>query len=77
MSVTVFSTQWCGYCVRLKRALAGAGIPFSEIDLEEDPQHAARIEAVTGGFRTVPAVEIGEHLLVNPTLDQVRAALDT
>lgn len=72
----MFSTVWCGYCRRLKRQMDEAGISYTEIDLDEDPTHEARIIARTGGFRTVPTVDVAGRLLVNPTIQEVREALE-
>lgn len=74
-TVTMYSTAWCGYCVRLKRQMDEAGIPYREIDLDEDPRDAGRIVRATGGFRTVPTLDVGGRLLVNPSLRQVEEAL--
>lgn len=73
--VTMYSTSWCGYCRRLKRQMRDAGIPFREVDLDDDPSHDDRIMAATGGYRTVPTLEVGGRLLVNPSLREVEAAL--
>ena len=73
--VTMYSTVWCGHCRRLKRELDDAGIGYREVDLDEVPGLGPRIEAVTGGYRTVPTVDIGGTLLVNPSVGEVRAAL--
>ena len=73
--ITVYSTTWCGHCKRLLRQLDEAQIAYEVVDLDEHPQHAARIEAKTGGFRTVPTLEVGQELLVNPSIIQVQEAL--
>ena len=73
--VTMYSTSWCGYCRRLKRQMQDAGIPFREVDLDDDPTHDDRIIAATGGYRTVPTLDVGGRLLVNPSLREVEAAL--
>lgn len=74
-TVTMYSTTWCGYCRRLKREMAEAGIPFREVDLDDDSSHDAKIIAKTGGYRTVPTLEVEGELLVNPSLREVEAAL--
>ena len=71
----MYSTTWCGHCRRLKRQLDDAGIGYREIDIDEHEQFGARIVAATGGYRTVPTLEIGGLLLVNPSVPEVRAAL--
>lgn len=54
-----------------------AGIAYVEVDLDEHPEPSARIIAATGGYRTVPTLEIEGRLFVNPTLQQVKQALVT
>lgn len=74
-TVTMYSTAWCGYCRRLKREMTEAGINFREVDLDDDPTHDDRIIARTGGYRTVPTLEVRGELLVNPSLRELEAAL--
>ena len=66
--ITVYSTAWCGHCKRLLRQLNEAQLDYRVVDIDEHPEHGARIEASTGGFRTVPTLEIDGDLLVNPTI---------
>lgn len=74
-AVIMYSTEWCGYCRRLKRQFEDAGISYEEIDIDVERQYEARIVAETGGYRTVPTVEVGGRLLVNPTIHEVTAQL--
>ena len=73
--VTMYSTTWCGHCRRLKREMDEAGIAYVEVDLDEHPEPGGRIIEATGGYRTVPTLEIGGRLFVNPSLEQVKQAL--
>ncbi len=73
--ITMYSTTWCGHCRRLTRQLDEAGISYRVVDVDDDPRFDERIKAATGGYRTVPTLEIGDELLVNPSLPEVRAAL--
>lgn len=74
-AVTMYKTETCGHCRRLKRALEGNGVEVVEVDVETRPEVAERIVEATGGYRVVPTVEIGERLLVNPSPQEVKAAL--
>lgn len=77
--LTMYSTPWCGYCVRLKRALDREGIEFDEVDIERDPAAADLVMTVNGGNATVPTIVLPDgRTLTNPPLtvllEAVRAA---
>jgi mycoredoxin len=74
--LTMYSTTWCGYCMRLKRMLDREGIAYAEVNIEEDPAAADLVMTVNGGNRTVPTVVFPDGAaLTNPSIDQVKAAL--
>ena len=74
--LTMYSTPWCGYCVRLKRALDREGIEFDEIDIEADPTAADLVMSVNGGNATGPTVVLPDGTtLTNPTLPALRSAV--
>jgi mycoredoxin len=75
-SIIMFTTTWCGYCRRLKGQLAREGVPFTEIDLEANPEHVDYVESVNGGNRTVPTVVFPDGTAAaNPSLAEVRTGL--
>ena len=55
--VRVYSTRWCGYCVRAKALLESRGIEFEEISLDDDPAFRQKLFDLTGGW-TVPQIVI-------------------
>ena len=74
--LTMYSTTWCGYCMRLKRMLDREGIAYAEVNIDQDPAAAEFVMRVNGGSRTVPTVVFpGGAALTNPSIDQVKAAL--
>jgi mycoredoxin len=74
--VTMYSTTWCGYCMRLKRMMDREGIAYTEVNIEEDPDAAELVMRVNGGNRTVPTLVFPDGAaLTNPSIDQVKAAL--
>ena len=73
---TVFTTQWCGYCIRLKSQLSRAGIDFHEIDIEDHADGAAVVAQVNDGNLTVPTVVFRDgSALTNPSAAQVGSRL--
>nr|WP_225753352.1 mycoredoxin [Actinotalea sp. Marseille-Q4924] len=72
----MFSTTWCGYCRRLKGQMDDAGIAYTEVNIEEQPDAAAFVEEVNGGNQTVPTVLFPDGTAAtNPSLAEVRARL--
>ena len=55
--VQVYSTRWCGYCVRAKALLERRGIEYQEISLDDDRAFRQKLFDFTGGW-TVPQVLI-------------------
>lgn len=58
--VTIYTTQYCGYCRRAKSLLKDKGIPFTEIDVEEDDAKRKWLQKTTGQS-TVPQIFIGDE----------------
>jgi mycoredoxin len=70
--VTIFSTPWCGYCVRLKHQLDALGVAYTEVDISEDPEAAELVVTVNHGLRTVPTLLFADgSTLTNPSAQQV------
>ncbi len=55
--IRVYSTRWCGYCVRAKALLESRGIEYEEISLDDDPAFRQKLFDLTGGW-TVPQILI-------------------
>jgi mycoredoxin len=74
--LTMYTTQWCGYCRNLKNQLARAGIEMAEVDIERDPAAAEYVMSVNGGNQTVPTVVFPDgSVMTNPSAAQVRDRL--
>ncbi len=73
--VTVYWRPMCGYCETLKTRLAQRGVPYATVDIWEDRPSAEIVRKATGGPEIVPTVRVGERFLVNPSVDEVIAAL--
>ena len=75
-AITMFSTEWCGYCRSLKLMLDKSGIGYSEVDIERTPGTPELVEQVNGGNQTVPTVVYPDgSTATNPSLNDVKAAL--
>jgi glutaredoxin 3 len=55
--IQMYTTRWCGYCVRAKTLLQSRGLEFEEIFLDDDPAFRQRLLELTGSW-TVPQILI-------------------
>lgn len=74
-AVTIYWRPLCGYCETLKAELRHRGVAFETVDIWADRTQAALVKSATGGDEIVPTVQVGAQFLVNPSADEVEAAL--
>jgi mycoredoxin len=73
---TMYSTSWCGVCVRLKRGLEREGIEFDEVNIEEDPEAEKFVLDTNNGMALVPTLVLPNgEVLSNPPLPTLLEAL--
>jgi len=53
----MYTTAWCGFCVRAKALLEQRRLPYEEIRVDDDPEFRAHLLELTGGW-TVPQILI-------------------
>ncbi len=57
--IRMYSTTWCGYCVRAKALLERRGLEYEEIVMDADPAFRQKLLEMTGRW-TVPQIFIDE-----------------
>lgn len=60
--VTVYTTGFCGHCVRVLALLERRGIAFTEVSVEDRPGVREELMAKSGR-RTLPQVYVGERYI--------------
>jgi glutaredoxin 3 len=55
--IQMYTTRWCGYCVRAKALLQSRGLDYEEIQVDGDPAFRQMLFDLTGGW-TVPQILI-------------------
>ena len=58
--ITVYTTRWCGYCVRAKALLDAKGLAYEEIALDGDHGFRQTLRELTGGW-SVPQILIDDE----------------
>ena len=57
--IRMYSTTWCGYCVRAKALLERRGLEYEEIVMDDDPAFRQKLLEMTGRW-TVPQIFIDD-----------------
>jgi glutaredoxin 3 len=60
--ITVYTTEPCAYCARVKGLLRSRGLEFAEINLSKDPEGRMELAAKTG-MMTFPQVLVDGRLV--------------
>ena len=55
--IQIYTTRWCGYCVRAKALLDSLGLEYEEISLDDEVGFRQKLLDVAGGW-TVPQIMI-------------------
>jgi len=72
--ITVYTTEPCSFCARVKGLLKSHGVEFSEINLAKDPSGRAELARKTG-MMSFPQVIVDGELLGG--FSEVQAAADS
>jgi len=76
----MYTTSWCGDCIRIKNWLAEEDYKpetdFTEINIEQDPQAASKVEQINNGNRSVPTLVFSDDTtLTEPTIQELKTKL--
>ncbi|HXR01095.1 MAG TPA: glutaredoxin family protein [Pseudomonas sp.] len=71
--VTLYATDWCGYCKQTRRFLDSKGIPYTEFDIEKSAAGRKAYEALGG--RGIPLIDVNGTLIRGFSPDEILAAL--
>ncbi|HEY4429249.1 MAG TPA: glutaredoxin [Solirubrobacteraceae bacterium] len=60
--ITVYTTDPCSFCTRVKGLLSARGVQFAEVNLSKDPDGRAELVRLTG-MMSFPQVLVNGELL--------------
>jgi mycoredoxin len=66
--ITIFGTDWCGDCIRVRSFFDKCNIDYIWIDIETDTSAEEFVLSVNHGMRSVPTICFKDgSILVEPT----------
>lgn len=60
--VTIYTKNYCPFCIKAKGILNSAKIPFTEVDITNNPEKIDELSEKSG-FRTVPQIYVDDNCL--------------
>jgi glutaredoxin 3 len=72
--ITVYTTEPCSFCIRVKQLLTARGLPYTEVNLAKDADGRAELAQRTG-MLSFPQVVVGDAIIggFQETLDADRS----
>ena len=70
-SITMYSADWCGDCVRSKRLLDSLQVSYEIINVDSIPGASEKVIEINGGKRSIPVILFpdGTHLTEPSDID--------
>jgi mycoredoxin len=75
-AITFYWRPGCGFCMGLERQLGKQEIPLDKRNIWDDPEAADFVRSHANGNETVPTVQVGSVVMVNPSPAQVLQAME-
>jgi glutaredoxin len=73
LRVTMYGTQWCGYCAKARNLFRSMGVAYHEIDIEKSSEGRRQYEALRG--TGVPLIVINKTIVRGYDQGEILAAL--
>lgn len=73
-TVTLYATQWCGYCKKARKLLEKNNIEYQEYDIETSDQGASQYKALNG--QGIPILVINSEVIRGYKPEAIVAALN-
>jgi mycoredoxin len=74
--ITMYTTTWCPDCRRVKSFLEKRGVPYREVNIEEDESAEETVIKANNGKRKVPTLEVGGRFFACSPFDPNQLAAE-
>ena len=74
--IILYGTAWCGDCKLARLVLDKLGVPYTDIDIDENPEMRQAMMELNGGLGNVPTIVFPDgSLLIEPSRDVLQNKL--
>jgi ferredoxin-thioredoxin reductase catalytic subunit/glutaredoxin len=73
--ITLYGASWCGHSLRVRRFFERRGIPYTYVEVEDDPDGAQRVRDWNRGYQSTPTIDIDGRILTEPSEEELSRTL--
>jgi mycoredoxin len=73
--IVVYGAHWCSDSRRIRRFLNRHGVPYTLVDVDEDPQAAQKVKEWNKGFLSTPTLDIEGDIVTEPSDEELAKLL--
>jgi mycoredoxin len=70
--IILYTAAWCSDCRRAKRFLRERGVPYREVNIDENVEAEELVLRVNGGRRKVPTIQVDDRYFACSPFDPYR-----
>ena len=74
-SIVVYGASWCTDTIGTVGFLNRSGIPYTYVDVDRDPEAAAKVERLNRGHLSTPTLDIEGQIVTEPSDEQLAEVL--
>ena len=75
-NVSIYGSKTCPDTNRATAFLDSEGVPYEFKDVDQSPEFNDYIAGLNDGKRVMPTIQVENHFLFNPGLDQLKDAVE-
>jgi mycoredoxin len=76
-AIVVYGAAWCRHTIGTRQYLNRSGIPYTYVDVEEEPEAADRVRGWNRGYLSTPTLDIDGRIVTEPSIEELGALLGT
>ena len=73
--ITLYGALWCGHTMRTRVFLNRHGVPYTLVDVEDDPEAAQRVMDWNRGYLSTPTLDIEGRIVTEPSNEELAELL--
>jgi mycoredoxin len=73
--IVVYGASWCKDTQRSRKYLNRVGVPYTLVDVDQNPEAARQVKARNRGYLSTPTIDIDGQILIEPSDEELAEIL--